>query len=113
MHNLVDGHSRRTLFSEVGTVTQGGSHEFGQFDVNQYSRLTGLLSFPAAGATGITFQWRMGINSGTFEVTSNQTGISTTLALDETNHGIFADFTITSVDSTTAFTVLVLGEPLR
>ena len=112
--NFLDGHARHTLVNDTGSVSQGGSVDFGVFQVNQYSRFTGLLSFTGGGATGIGFQWSMGVNSGTYEVSSTQTIVSAgALALDEINHGREARFAITSVDSDTGYTVLVLGEPLR
>ena len=110
----VGGHGRKDLFSRVGSqATQGSSVDFGQHEVQGYSRFTGLIRPDSAGATGLTFRWRMGINSGAFQVSSSITVGSGGAVFDQLNHGRFADFAFTAIDSTTTFGIVILGEPLR
>ena len=110
----IGGHGRNNLFSRVGSqATQGGSIDFGQFEVQQFSRFTGLIRPDSVGATGLTFRWRMGINSGAFQVSSSVTVGSGGAAFDQINFGRYTDFSFTAIDSTTTYGIVIMGEPLR
>ena len=117
---VITGHGRRPLVSDVTSqITQGGSRDFGQFDVSRYSRLSGYILANSVGNTGLTFRWRFSPQSGgPWQVTSSTTVSSGASAfsgtiVDVVNYGRFAYFDITAVDSTTLYTALIHGEPIR
>ena len=120
MFDIVTGHGRTPLISDVTSqVTQGGSRDFGQFLVNRYSRLSGYILASSVGNTGLTFRWRFSPQSGgpwqatsSTVITSGATAFSGTI-IDIINYGQYAYFDIPSVDSTTIYTALIHGEPLR
>ncbi len=107
--NFVDGHSRRQLIGQVNaSISTGGSADFGAYDVTPYSRFTGFIS--TIGSIG--FRMRTGVVSGTYQVSSLITANSGMSLIDLLNYGRSAYFDITQAQST-AYTLLLLGEPIR
>lgn len=107
---ILIGHGRNTLFTAVtSAVASGASVDFGAFNVEKYSRFTGLAS--AVGS--FTLRYRLAINSGTWIVASAFTVNSGGSVFDVLNPGgKVADFGITIANSQ-VFTIGVLGEPVR
>ena len=114
------GHGRFPLFTNVTSqITQGGSVNYGAFDVQKFSRFTGYLIANSVGVTGLNFRYRFAAQSGgayqvgsSYVVTSGPTAFSGTI-LDIQNYGVWADFAIITADSTTTYTAHLLGEPVR
>lgn len=118
--DIITGHGRRPLvFDVTSQVTQGGSRDFGQFDVSRYSRLSGYIVANSVGNTGLVLRHRFAAASGgPYQVTSSTTITSGSTAfsgtiIDLINYGRYAIFDIISVDSTTTYTALIHGEPMR
>lgn len=110
----ITGHGRRELFSGVNSqANQGGSVDFGTYDVDKYSRFSGVVLADSIGATGITFRYRMGVQSGNFQVSSTVNVGSGGYSFDALNLGRYADFAFTAIDTDTSFTIGIYGEPLR
>lgn len=117
---VITGHGRRPLVSDVTSqVTQGGSVDFGQFDVSRYSRFTGFIVANSVGNTGLVLRHRFAAASGgpwqatsSTTVTSGASAFSGTI-IDLINYGRYAYFDIISADSTTLYTALIHGEPMR
>ena len=117
---IISGHGRRPLISRVTSqISQGGSQDFGQLETDRYSRFTGFLIASSVGITGLSLRHRFAITSGgpfyatsSTTVTSGATAQSGTI-LDLINYGRFTDFSIVSADSTTVYSILIQGEPLR
>ena len=118
--NYLDGHARRILFSHVTSqVSQGSSVDFGSIEVRRYSRFTGFLQATSVGVTGLTLRHRFSSQSGgpwqitsSTVITSGATAFSGTV-IDLLNYGQHANFDIISVDSTTTYSLLINGEPMR
>ena len=107
---LIDGQSRRLLFTNINSLyTQGGSVDFGAYEVRGYSRFAGVIQ---TNSGGLTFRYRMGATSGAYQVTSTFTVSSGGNVFDVLNYGQFADFSFT-VGSTTNYWIGVYGEPIR
>ena len=117
---IITGHGRRPFFSRVTSqVSQGGSVDFGQVEVDRFSRFTGYIIANSVGVTGLTFRHRFSPQSGgpwqinsTTVITSGTTAFSGTI-IDAINVGRFAYFDIISVDSTTQYSFHLAGEPMR
>ena len=120
MFDIITGHGRRPLVSRVTSeISQGGSADFGQFETDRFSRFTGYIVANSVGVTGLVLRHRFAITSGgpyqatsSTTVTSGATAFSGTI-IDLLNFGRFTYFDITSVDSTTLYSLLLTGEPLR
>jgi len=117
---IITGHGRRPLISDVTSqVSQGSSRDFGQFETARYSRLSGYIQASSVGNTGLTLRWRFSPRSGgPFQATSSTTISSGASAfsgtiIDLINYGQYTAFDIISVDSTTTYTALIHGEPMR
>jgi hypothetical protein len=107
--NFIRGHSRRTLVSNTA-LSVTGSTGLGAFNVQPYSRLTGLFSVVGS----LTFQYRLGINSGSWLVSSTFVVNSGGSVFDVLNiGGNVADFGFTAANSQANIAVNLLGEPLR
>ena len=117
---IITGHGRRPLIFDVSSqISQGGSRDFGQFEVDRYSRLTGYIVANSVGNTGLVFRRRFAITSGgPWQATSSTTvssgagGFSGTVIDRITNFGRFLYADIVSVDSTTTYSILLMGEPM-
>ena len=117
---IITGHGRRPLFSHVTSqVTQGGSIDFGQVEVDRYSRFAGYVIASSVGNTGLTLRHRFAAQSGgpwqltsNTVITSGATAFSGTI-IDLINYGRFAYFDIIAVDSTTLYTAHLAAEPMR
>lgn len=117
---IITGHGRYPLVSRVTSqISQGGSQDLGQLEAARYSRFTGFLIASSVGVTGLVLRHRFAITSGgpfyatsSTTVTSGATAQSGTI-LDLINYGQFADFSIVSADSTTVYSILINGEPMR
>ena len=108
---FVGGHGRSLLFTRITSeATQGDSVDFGQFRVDKFSRLAGQI-VPDSGE--LTFRWRYGVDSGSFQVASTSVVGTTGIVFDEFNFGRYVDFSFTSIDSTSTYTIQIFGEPLR
>src|SRR5688572_19173362 len=93
---LIDGHSRKTLFSAApGGVV--GSTGLGVYRVDKYSRLAGLFSVVGSA----TLQWRYGVSSGQYQVTSSVVINSGGYLFDQINYGRFVEFGFNAVNSQT------------
>lgn len=87
-----------------------GSIGLGTVNVQQYSRFTGIFSLVGSA----TFQYRLGISSGTWLVSSSFVVNSGGSVFDVLNvGGNVADFAFTAANSQANVAVNVLGEPLR
>lgn len=119
-YHFIDGHGRATLITRVTSqITQGGSQNFGQFYAAGYSRFTGYLIANSVGNTGAVFRYRFAQDSGgpfqvssAITVSSGATAFSGTI-VDVLNYGRYIDAAIISADSTTQYSLLLMGEPLR
>ena len=90
------------------STTIPGSTDLGTYQTGGFSRLTGLFSVVGS----MTLQYRMGVHSGNYQVTSSVVINSGGSILDVINYGLHANFTITAANSQTP-TFLLLGEPIR
>ena len=107
---ILIGHARNTLFTAVTSGVNTPGVDFGGFNVEKYSRFTGL----ATAVGSFTFRYRLGINSAAgWVVSSTFTVNSGGSAFDVLNPGgKIADFGITIANSQ-VFNLCVLGEPVR
>src|SRR5258706_519264 len=91
------GNSRATVFAEVSSsITTGGSRDYGQFSVGQYSRFTGAILTTGS----LTIRVRTGVTSGVYQVSSNFAANSGATVFDALNYGQFVYFDITAAQST-------------
>ena len=102
------GHNRRTLLSLVTSGIGSGGGDLGTFNVDGFSRLTGLVS--VTGST--TLRCQFGINSGTYQVSSTLVVNSGGSVFDMVNYGRVANFAF-SLANSTVFTLNLFGEPVR
>ena len=106
---LLQGHARRTLVSTTG-MTIVGSTLLGTFNVQQYSRFTGLLSVVGSA----TLRYQLGVSSGTYQVSSSFVANSGGSAFDVLNlGGNVAEFSFSAANSQSNVAANILGEPLR
>ena len=105
-------HGRRALF--ISPITPGGSpsrvdsgFDLGTFQVGGYSRLTGIFST----ISSLTLQWRLGVHSGDYRITSSTVINSGNTIFDQLNYGLYANFMVTAATSQ-APRYVVMGEPL-
>ncbi len=97
------------MFSNTA-LTVPGSTGLGAYDVKAYSRFTGLFSVVGS----LTFLYRLGVNSGTYQVSSSFVVNSGGSAFDVLNvGGNVADFSFSAANSQSNVVAHVLGEPLR
>ena len=106
-------HARFALFRNP--ATPGGTpsrvdsgSDLGTFQVGGFSRFVGM--FQSVGS--LTLQWRMGVHSGDYQVTSSMVINSGNVIFDQLNYGVYVNFTITAANSQTP-KYLMIGEPLR
>lgn len=106
-------HARYALF--LNPTVPGGTpsrvdsgSDLGTRQVGGFSRFTGM--FQSVGS--FTLQWRMGVHSGDYQVTSSIVINSGNTIFDTLNFGLYTNFTITAANSQTPAFV-VMGEPLR
>jgi hypothetical protein len=107
------GHGRATLFTAVtsGVSTPAIPVNLGAFNVEKYSRFTGLVN---VGVGSLTVQYQLGVNSGTWIVSSTFAANSGGSAFDVLNPGgRVANFNISAAANSTAYTIGVIAEPLR
>jgi hypothetical protein len=99
---------RRTLFvgSAGANISRGGV--VGVYNIAKYSRFTGR--FGSVGSA--TLQWGVGVDSGTYQVTSSLPVNSGPTIFDQLNYGRFTEFSFSKAFSAQA-TYVVLGEGLR
>jgi len=105
---IVTGHARTTLVGTTALAVDSGTL-LGVFNVNRYSRLAGMLSVVGS----VTFRYRMGINSGTYQVSSSFVANSGPSTLDVLNYGRQVELMFSLATSQSMNAVLVYGEPLR
>lgn len=117
---LFGGHGRAKLVSHVTSqATRGVSVDLGQYDLSPYSRVTGFIVANSVGNTGLALRYRFAAESGgpflvgSAIVVSSGAGAYSGSPLDIVNYGRYGQFTILSVDSTTLYSLLLLGEPMR
>ena len=91
---IIEGHGRKTLFSGVA-ASVSGSTGLGTFDTTKYSRFTGLFSVVGS----ITLRWRLGIQSGTYVVTSSTIINSGSAVFETTNFGKYSEWTFLAANS--------------
>jgi hypothetical protein len=90
---ILEGHARKTLFSgvAVGVVRSTG---LGVCNAAKFSRFTGLFSIVGSA----TLQWKMGVQSGNFQVTSVVAINSGPYIFDQINYGCVLDVALLSHD---------------
>lgn len=106
--NIVDGHGRKSLVGETA-LSVPGSTGLGTFYVAGYSRFAGLFNIVGS----ITLQYQMGVNSGTYQVSSTFTVNSGGSNFDVLNFGHYAQFTISVANSQDGVVAFVYGDPSR
>jgi len=96
---LIPGGNNTTVVSgsDLGTVQTGG-----------FSRITGMFNIVGS----MTLQFRSGVHSGNFQITSLTTLNSGSSVLDMLNWGLYLNVQVTAANSQTP-TFVVMGEPLR
>ena len=105
---IIDGHGRTTLAAETAYAVNSGKL-IGVFEVNRYSRMAGMLSVVGS----VTFRYRMGINSGTYQVSSSFVANSGPSTFDVLNYGRQVELMFSLANSQSMNAVLVYGEPIR
>lgn len=105
---IITGHGRTTLVAETTLAVDSGTL-LGVFNGNKYSRYAGLFSVVGS----VTFRYRMGINSGTYQVTSSFVVNSGPATFDVLNYGRQTEFMFSLANSQSMNAVLVYGEPIR
>jgi hypothetical protein len=104
---IIDGHARRTLFAAApGALV--GSTGLGVYKTDKHSRFTGLFSIVGSA----TLQWRYGVSSGQYQVTSSVVINSGAVVFDQLSYGRYVEFGFNSVNSQTP-SYFIAGEPLR
>jgi hypothetical protein len=91
-----------------GTITTGGSADFGAFNAGGFARFTGLVSTQAS----LSIRIRSGISSGSYIVSSAFAVSSGVFPFEVVNFGLSAYFDITAAQST-AYQLIINGEPMR
>jgi hypothetical protein len=91
-----------------GATTIPGSTDLGTYQTGGFSRLTGIFSTVGS----MTLQYRMGVHSGNYQVTSSVVINSGGSTFDVLNFGLYVNFTVTAANSQVP-TYVVLVEPLR
>jgi hypothetical protein len=104
---IVKGHARQTLVAETN-LSVTGSTALGTFETNKFSRFAGLFSVIGS----ITVAYAMGVNSGSYQVSSSFTVNSGAACFDVLNYGRYCDFAITGANSQ-VLAALIFAEPLR
>ena len=104
---ILDGHRRQTLFKGIAASITG-STGLGTYDTAKYSRFIGVFSVVGS----VNFRWRMGVESGNFQVNSSVTINSGSFCFDQLNFGRYPDFAFVAANSQ-VLTYAILGEPLR
>ena len=89
-------------------TTIPGSTDLGTYQVGGFSRFCGM--FLSVGS--MTLQWRLGVHSGDYQVTSSIVINSGASVFDQINYGLYVNFTITAANSQVPKYVIV-AEPLR
>jgi hypothetical protein len=99
----------RSPATPAGTpLSVPGSIGLGVYQTGGFSRFVGM--FIAVGSA--TLQYRMGVHSGAYQVSSAVVINSGNSILDVLNYGLYADFAFTaSVSQAPRF--VIIGEPVR
>src|SRR5262245_694036 len=110
-HNV--RHGRFALFRNPATPGSTPSRvdsgsDLGTFQVGGFSRFTGM--FQTVGS--LTLQWRMGVHSGDYQVSSSVVINSGNTVFDALNLGLYVNFSITQGTSQ-APRFLIIAEPIR
>lgn len=105
---FIIGHNKNTLVNSTFTADSGGTVDFGTFPAYRYSRFIGLFSVVGS----FTFRYQMGVDSGTYQVSSTTTVNSGGSIVDVLNFGRQVNFGFTAVVSSEP-RVYVAGEPIR
>ena len=114
---FIGGQGRTSLVNTNGTVDITGaaaSLDFGSFNVQPYTRFTGLFLVDSVPDASANLRIDYLADSG------GSTIVSSTIAIDSggtafsfINHGYFAQISLTDIASDTPYNALVLGEPIR
>ena len=104
----IHAQARQTLVNSAFTAASGGTVDFGTFRSDKFSRLVGLFSVVGS----FTLRYQMGVDSGTYQVSSSTTVNSGGSVLDVLQYGRFLNLGFTSVVSAVP-TVYLAGEPIR
>ena len=86
-------------------TTIPGSTDLGTYQTGGFSRLTGIFSTVGS----MTLQYRMGVHSGNYQVTSSVVINSGGTVFDVLNYGLYVNFTLTAANSQTP-SYIILGE---
>ena len=105
--NILEGAAQKTLFSGVA-ATVVGSTGLGVFDTSKFSQFTGMLSVTGS----VTLRWRLGIQSGTYLVTSSMIVNSGPAIFSTANFGKYSEWGFSAANSQTP-SYIVQAEPLR
>jgi len=107
---FIDGHSRKTLYSNTAlsyTGSTGGA--LGVFYCAQYSRLAGFVT----NISSVTLRYQLGVDSSAFQVSSSIVINSGGAVVDLLNYGNHVNLSFSQAASQTGIAVLIYGEPLR
>lgn len=104
---------RRLIVSQVGTLTAGGSLDLGTFPVAQYPRLSGFIRVDSVTNNTANIQFRGAVSSGSTLITSQSAVASGGSEFNIPQNFSVMGLGITPVQSATAFSVIVFGEPAR
>ena len=108
-YNNITGHSRQTLFTAVTSFVNTPGVDFGAFNVNRFSRFTGLASTTGS----MTVRYRSAIDSGQWLVSSTFVVNSGPTLIDVLNVGArTVNWDITAANSQ-IYTIGILAEPVR
>lgn len=106
---FLKGHGRRVLFSSTA-LSIPGSTALVAANAQPYSRFTGIVSIIGS----VTVQYRLGVNSGTYQVSSTFVANSGGSVFDVLNiGGNVVDWTFTAANSQANVVINIVGEPIR
>lgn len=99
---------RKTLISRIN-ASFVGSAGLGVVDASGFARLVGIFS----NVGSLTLQYRMGVASGAYAVTSSVAVNSGGATLDVINYGGVIDFALTAINSQSNVSFAIYGEAVR
>jgi len=104
---------RRLIVSQVGTLGAASSLDLGSFPVAQYPRLSGFVRVDSVTNNTANIQFRGAVSSGSTMITSLSQVASGGSEFNIQQNFPVMGLGITPVQSATAYSVIVFGEPTR
>ena len=104
---------RRLIISRVGTIGAANSLDLGSFPVAQYPRLSGFIRVDSVTNNTANIQFRGAVNSGSTMITSLSQVASGGSEFNVQQNFSVMGIGVTPVQSATAFSLIVFGEPIR